>query len=90
MKRTALAAILAISAGSVLANPVPSFVDTTDISTTGSAQVSLGNVNLIPAPSFVDFAEHYSPVQGLAGRSASEARGMEVEAVAQPIWTPAY
>ncbi|MGE0875901.1 MAG: hypothetical protein AB7O31_14660 [Burkholderiales bacterium] len=95
MKRTIIAAaVLAVSATPVFADPVPSFNDYPVVFTTlaeGMQHQSAGVANVNPQPSFIDFAEHAKSEQGLAGRSAAEARAESARSVTiDSIWTPAY
>ncbi|MGE0388209.1 MAG: hypothetical protein AB7Q97_26095 [Gammaproteobacteria bacterium] len=95
MNRTIIAAaVLAVSATPVFADPTPSFNDYPVVFTTlaeGAHHQSAGVAAANPLPSFVDFAEQAGYEQGLAGRSATEARAESTRSVTiDSIWTPAY
>jgi hypothetical protein len=92
MKRTAIAAILAVSATSVFAQATPSFDDFADQYTRTAAveRNSLGNAEIAVAPSFADYVVAHQGAQGLAGRPASEARAESVQPIATQPTYPAY
>lgn len=93
MNRTIIAAILAVSATSVFAQATPSFNDHQEQiqSIAVDGHNSLGGVVAAVSPSFADFAPvTAAAAEGLAGRSASDARADAVEVKVQTLWVPNY